>query len=50
MYYFKVGQANTEEQQYFDDFFEEIFVELRDKYGEIEEMEVIVYIFCIIII
>lgn len=28
------------EQKYFDDFFEEIFVELNDEYGEIEEMNV----------
>lgn len=27
-------------QQHFDDFFEEIFVELEMKYGEIEEMNV----------
>lgn len=36
----KVGQVNRDEQQYFDDFFEEIFAELNDKYGEIEEMNV----------
>jgi hypothetical protein len=27
-------------QQYYDEFFEEVFVELEDKYGEIEEMNV----------
>lgn len=31
---------NKDEQQYFDEFFEEIFTEVNDKYGEIEEMEV----------
>ncbi|KAK6044843.1 hypothetical protein COOONC_17652 [Cooperia oncophora] len=36
----KVGMMNKDEQQYFDEFFEEIFTEVNDKYGEIEEMEV----------
>lgn len=31
---------DTAEQKYFDEFFEEIFTELEDKYGEIEEMNV----------
>lgn len=36
------GSAITEEelQQHFDDFFEDIFWELEDKYGEIEEMNI----------
>jgi len=36
----KVGQINEEEQKFFDDFFEEIFAEVDDKYGRIEEMNV----------
>ncbi|TKR92947.1 hypothetical protein L596_007496 [Steinernema carpocapsae] len=36
----KVGQNNKEEQDYFDDFFEEIFAELNEKYGQVEEMNV----------
>lgn len=32
--------SDVEMQQHFDDFFEEIFVELELKYGEIEEMNV----------
>jgi hypothetical protein len=36
----KVGQINEEEQKFFDDFFEEIFVEIDEKYGRIEEMNV----------
>uniref|UniRef100_A0A7E4UMF8 Splicing factor U2AF 26 kDa subunit n=1 Tax=Panagrellus redivivus TaxID=6233 RepID=A0A7E4UMF8_PANRE len=36
----KVGQRNDQEQQYFDDFFEELFVEIDTKYGKIEEMNV----------
>ncbi|KAI6204641.1 hypothetical protein M3Y94_00699400 [Aphelenchoides besseyi] len=36
----KVGQANEEEQKYFDDFYEEIFNEVDEKYGRIEEMNV----------
>ncbi|EYC37429.1 hypothetical protein Y032_0792g2376 [Ancylostoma ceylanicum] len=36
----KVGMMNKDEQQYFDEFFEEIFTEVNEKYGEIEEMEV----------
>jgi len=35
-----VGISDAEEQQHFDEFFEEIFTELEDKYGEIEEMNV----------
>jgi splicing factor U2AF subunit len=35
-----VGVSDAEEQQHFDEFFEEIFTELEDKYGEIEEMNV----------
>jgi len=33
-------EVDHEEQMHFDAFFEEIFVELEDKYGEIEEMNV----------
>ncbi|GMT30393.1 hypothetical protein PFISCL1PPCAC_21690, partial [Pristionchus fissidentatus] len=36
----RVGEKNREEQEYFDDFFDEIFTELNNKYGEIEEMNV----------
>ncbi|KAE9553039.1 hypothetical protein FO519_003758 [Halicephalobus sp. NKZ332] len=36
----KVGQRNDQEQQYFDDFFEELFTEIDTKYGKIEEMNV----------
>ncbi|XP_064651318.1 splicing factor U2AF 26 kDa subunit-like isoform X1 [Lineus longissimus] len=32
--------SDVEMQQYYDEFFEEVFVELEDKYGEIEEMNV----------
>merc|ERR1711976_114321 len=32
--------SDTEAQELFDDFFEEVFTELEDKYGEIEEMNV----------
>ncbi|VDM95718.1 unnamed protein product [Onchocerca ochengi] len=31
---------NEQEQQYFEEFFEEIFVELEDKFGPIDEMNV----------
>uniref|UniRef100_A0A914V8W0 Splicing factor U2AF 35 kDa subunit n=1 Tax=Plectus sambesii TaxID=2011161 RepID=A0A914V8W0_9BILA len=37
---FKVGKEDEQEQKYFDEFFEEIFTEIEDKYGEIEEMNV----------
>lgn len=41
MLHFAVPQmSDVEMQQHFDDFFEEIFVELEQKYGEIEEMNV----------
>ncbi|CAJ0952821.1 unnamed protein product, partial [Mesorhabditis belari] len=36
----KVGKRNNLEQDYFDDFYEEVFTELENKYGEIEEMNV----------
>ncbi len=32
--------GEIEAQQMFDDFFEEVFVEVEEKYGEIEEMNV----------
>ncbi|VDP07010.1 unnamed protein product, partial [Soboliphyme baturini] len=35
-----VGVTDAQEQQHFDEFFEEIFTEIEDKYGEIEEMNV----------
>ena len=36
------GQAVSDEemQEHYDNFFEEVFVECEDKYGEIEEMNV----------
>lgn len=40
-YYFTgVGKRNEDEQQYFDDFYEEVFSELEDKYGPVEELNV----------
>ncbi|CAD5211095.1 unnamed protein product [Bursaphelenchus xylophilus] len=33
----KVGQANTEEQKFFDDFFEEIFMEIDEKEEDAEK-------------
>ncbi|XP_045209968.1 splicing factor U2AF 35 kDa subunit-like isoform X1 [Mercenaria mercenaria] len=35
-----ITMDEVEAQQAFDDFFEEVFTELEDKYGEIEEMNV----------
>lgn len=32
--------SDEEAQEHFDDFFEDVFIELEDKYGEIEEMNV----------
>lgn len=32
--------SDEEAQEHFDDFFQDVFVELEDKYGEIEEMNV----------
>lgn len=32
--------TEEEAQEHFDDFFEDVFIELEDKYGEIEEMNV----------
>ena len=32
--------SEEDAQEHFDDFFEDVFVELEDKYGEIEEMNV----------
>ena len=32
--------TDQEEQAHFDEFFEDVFIELEDKYGEIEEMNV----------
>ncbi|XP_006813128.1 splicing factor U2AF 26 kDa subunit-like isoform X2 [Saccoglossus kowalevskii] len=34
------GMSDVDMQKHFDDFFEEVFTELDDKYGEIEEMNV----------
>lgn len=36
----KVGKRNDQEQRYFDDFYEEVFVEMERKYGEVEEINV----------
>lgn len=36
----EMGVTDADEQAHFDEFFEEIFTELEDKYGEIEEMNV----------
>ncbi|CDW54826.1 splicing factor U2AF 35 kDa subunit [Trichuris trichiura] len=35
-----LGVTDAQEQQHFDEFFEEIFTEVEEKYGEIEEMNV----------
>lgn len=35
-----LGVSDAEEQEHFDDLFEEIFTEVEDKYGEIEEMNI----------
>jgi len=35
-----ITMSDVEAQEHFDDFFEEIFTEMEDKYGEIEEMNV----------
>ena len=35
-----MGKRNDEEQRYFDDFYEEVFVEMERKYGEVEEINV----------
>ena len=32
--------SDVEMQTHYDDFFEDIFIEMEDKYGEIEEMNV----------
>lgn len=32
--------SDEECQEHFDNFFEDVFIELEDKYGEIEEMNV----------
>ncbi|XP_017462199.1 PREDICTED: splicing factor U2AF 26 kDa subunit-like, partial [Rhagoletis zephyria] len=32
--------SDEDAQEHFDDFFEDVFIELEDKYGEIEEMNV----------
>uniref|UniRef100_A0A1I8FHZ8 C3H1-type domain-containing protein n=1 Tax=Macrostomum lignano TaxID=282301 RepID=A0A1I8FHZ8_9PLAT len=45
-FFYKIGAcrhvttSEVEQQQFFDDFFEEVFVEAEEKYGEIEEMNV----------
>ena len=36
----EVGKHNADEQAYFDAFYEEVFSEMEDKYGEVEEMNV----------
>ncbi|KAA0194014.1 U2(RNU2) small nuclear RNA auxiliary factor 1, partial [Fasciolopsis buskii] len=38
--YFSVNLTEVQAQQIFDEFFEEVFVECEEKYGEIEEMNV----------
>ena len=35
-----VGMTDVEVQQHYDDFYEEVFNELNEKYGEIEEMNI----------
>ena len=41
MNYFTTIQVSDEEmQEHYDDFFEEVFVECEDEYGEIEELNV----------
>ena len=35
-----VSVTDAEEQAHFDEFFEEIFTEVEDTYGEVEEMNV----------
>jgi splicing factor U2AF subunit len=35
-----VVMSDEEAQEHFDNFFEDVFIELEDKYGEIEEMNV----------
>lgn len=43
MFYYNPVVANVsdeEMQEHYDNFFEDVFVELEDKYGEIEEMNV----------
>ncbi len=35
-----VVMSDEESQEHFDNFFEDVFIELEDKYGEIEEMNV----------
>ena len=35
-----INMSETEVQEHFDEFFEEVFTEAEDKYGEIEEMNV----------
>ena len=37
---FHIILSNEEVQEHYDEFFEEVFTELEDKYGEIEEMNV----------
>ena len=32
--------TDAEEQAHFDEFFEEVFTEMEEKYGEVEEMNV----------
>lgn len=38
--FFQVGRKNDQEQEYFDDFYEELFTEIDKKYGQIEDMKV----------
>lgn len=41
LYSLVVANVSDEEmQEHYDNFFEDVFVELEDKYGEIEEMNV----------
>ncbi|KAI1714346.1 RNA recognition motif domain-containing protein [Ditylenchus destructor] len=36
----RVGKKNEEEQRHFDEFYEEVFTELEEKYGPVEELNV----------
>jgi hypothetical protein len=39
------AQVDPEEQAHFDDFFEEVFCELEDQYGEIEVSSFLIFSF-----
>lgn len=36
----KVGAKNSEEQRYFDEFYEEVYTEMERKYGPVDELHV----------